>query len=66
MNKDIIQGNWKEIKGRVRQTWGEFTDDEVEHMKGSYEELEGAIQKKYGYNKERTKKELDKFIDSLH
>jgi uncharacterized protein YjbJ (UPF0337 family) len=63
MNKDIIKGNWKELKGKVKQQWGNFTDDELTTMQGSYEELEGNLQKKYGYDKERAKKEIQTFLD---
>ncbi|MDR3477480.1 MAG: CsbD family protein [Gammaproteobacteria bacterium] len=63
MNKDIIKGNWKELKGKVKQQWGNFTDDDLTQMKGSYEELEGRLQKKYGYDKERVKKEIQTFLD---
>ncbi len=62
MNKDIIQGKWKEIKGQVKQQWGELTEDDVSKMKGSFEELQGILQKKYGYDKERSEKEIDIFV----
>jgi uncharacterized protein YjbJ (UPF0337 family) len=63
MNRDIIQGNWKEAKGKVKQQWGKLTDDDITQMKGSYEELAGTLQKRYGYQKEQVKKEIDQFID---
>ena len=66
MNKDIIKGNWKEIKGKVKQQWGKLTDDDISKMEGSYEELEGKIQKAYGYQKDEAKKEIDTFIDRNH
>ncbi|MBF0206915.1 MAG: CsbD family protein [Oligoflexia bacterium] len=62
MNKDIIKGNWKIAKSKIQQQWGKFTNDDVEKMKGTYEELKGHIQKKYGYEKERAEKELEEFI----
>lgn len=63
MNEDIIKGKWKELKGKVKQQWGKFTDDEVTQMKGSYDELAGVLQKKYGYGKDEAKKEIKKFVD---
>lgn len=63
MNKDIISGKWKEIKGKIKQQWGKFTDDEITQMKGTYEELSGILQKKYGYKKDEANKEIDDFID---
>lgn len=63
MNKDIIQGKWKEIKGKLKQQWSELTDDEIGQMKGSYDELEGTLQKKYGYKKEEAQEEIETFVD---
>ncbi len=63
MNKDIIKGRWKEIKGKVKQQWGKFTDDEVTQMNGTYEELTGRLQKRYGYREDQAKKEIDMFIN---
>lgn len=63
MNKDIVKGHWKEMKGKLRQKWGELTDDDVSQMQGSYEELEGVLQKKYGYKKEEVEKEIQTFVD---
>jgi len=62
MNDDIIKGKWKELKGKVKQHWGKFTDDEVTQMKGSYEELEGHLQTKYGFQKDAAKQEIDSFV----
>jgi uncharacterized protein YjbJ (UPF0337 family) len=62
MNKDIIQGNWTEVKGKIRQQWGKLTDDDLSTMKGSYEELAGKLQASYGYHKDQAKKEIDNFI----
>ena len=66
MNKDIIQGNWKEVKGKLKQQWGKLTDDDLTQLKGSYQELEGLIQKRYGYQKDQADKEIDAFIDRNH
>ena len=63
MNEDIIKGSWKEIKGKVKQEWSKITDDQIGKMQGSYTELEGALQKSYGYEREHAKKEIDAFID---
>ncbi len=62
MNKDVIQGNWHQIKGQLTHQWGKLTDDDVTKMQGSYEELCGVLQKKYGYSKDNAEKELNEFI----
>lgn len=63
MNKDIIKGNWKEIKGKLKQEWGKLTDDEIARMEGNYEELEGTLQKHYGLRKDEAEKSIQKFVD---
>lgn len=63
MNEDIVKGNWKEIKGKIRQQWGKLTDDDITKMQGTYEELEGKLQSTYGYQKDQTKKEINDFLD---
>lgn len=62
MNTDIIKGNWEEAKGKIRQHWGKLTNDQVETMKGSYQELEGLLQKAYGYERDEADKQIDQFI----
>lgn len=63
MNTDIIQGKWHEIKGLLKKQWGKLTDDEIMKMKGSSQELAGALQKAYGYKKDEAQSEIKKFID---
>jgi uncharacterized protein YjbJ (UPF0337 family) len=62
MNQDIIKGNWNEIKGKLKQQWGELTDDDIRKMEGSHEELQGILQKNCGYQKEKAQKYIDAFI----
>lgn len=66
MNKDIIKGNWREIKGKLKQQWGSLTDDDLTKMQGTYEELAGALQKRYGYQKDKVDSEIEAFIDKCH
>jgi uncharacterized protein YjbJ (UPF0337 family) len=65
MNWDQIAGNWKQIKGKVRQQWGDFTDDEIDIIEGKREELVGRLQAKYGYTKEVAEQEADNWMRTL-
>jgi uncharacterized protein YjbJ (UPF0337 family) len=56
MNWDIVKGNWKQLKGKAREEWGELTDDELDQMHGNYEQFVGKLQEKYGYAKEEAEK----------
>ena len=48
MNKDIIAGNWKQLKGDIRKRWGKLTDDHLAQVKGDRQKLAGVIQENYG------------------
>ncbi len=61
MNRDIIEGNWKELKGTVKERWGKLTDDDLDKIAGKRDQLVGRLQKAYGYQKEDAERELDKF-----
>ena len=63
MNEDILQGKWKEIKGRVKEQWGKLTDDDIAEVEGIQEKLQGLLQTKYGYSKEKAQEECSKFIN---
>ncbi len=63
-NKDVLKGKWHEFKGKVRKQWGKLTDDDVERVNGSTEELAGVIQQKYGYAKERAEKEIEQWCEA--
>ena len=66
MNKDIIKGKWKEMKGKLQQQWGELTNDEIDQLEGNYDELEGLLQKKYGYQRDQVEKEIESFVEDNH
>ncbi|PJX22149.1 general stress protein CsbD [Advenella sp. S44] len=61
MNKDIASGKWEQIKGSVKQTWGDLTDDDVAQVNGSAQKLAGILQEKYGRTKEEAEKQVDEF-----
>lgn len=58
MNADQIEGNWKILKGKVKQKWGELTDDEVDRVEGNREELVGIIQRRYGIAREEAERQV--------
>jgi uncharacterized protein YjbJ (UPF0337 family) len=64
MNWDTISGQWKQMKGKVREKWGKLTDDEVEQIGGAKDRLVGKIQERYGYAKDQAEKEVNEFCRS--
>ena len=65
MNWDTVEGNWKQLKGKVKEPWGNLTDDEIDKINGSREQLEGKIQASYGYGKEEAKKAVDEWFAKM-
>ena len=53
---DQVKGNWKQLKGKVREKWGLLTDDDMEHIAGHKDRLIGKLQEKYGEAKWDNKK----------
>jgi uncharacterized protein YjbJ (UPF0337 family) len=64
MNKDILKGNWKEFRGKVKKQWGKLTDDELDQVNGESDILIGKIQKAYGKSKEEAQHEVEEMLKS--
>ncbi|CAE6952611.1 MULTISPECIES: CsbD family protein [Pseudomonas] len=65
MNSDIIKGKWKQLNGRIKERWGNLTDDDVDVAEGHSEYLAGKLQERYGWTKEKAQQELRDFSDKL-
>ena len=65
MNWERIEGNWNEVKGKVKQQWGKLTDDDLTQARGRREQVVARIQQRYGEAKEKVELELDRFIERL-
>lgn len=65
MDWDRIQGSWKQFKGKVKEQWGELTDDDLDAINGRREQLEGKIQARYGYAQDQVRRDVDDWLASL-
>ena len=63
MNRDTLRGQWMQLKGKVRQQWGELTDDEIDQVQGNAEMLIGRIQERYGRSRDEAEREVDGWLD---
>jgi uncharacterized protein YjbJ (UPF0337 family) len=52
LNQQVLQGNWNEIRGKLREKWGELTNDDVQSFNGNVDQLIGSIQRKTGESRE--------------
>lgn len=64
MNWDIVQGNWKQFKGKVQSQWGKLTDDQLDVIDGNRDELVGKLQETYGVSKDEAEKQIKRFEQS--
>ena len=64
-NRDVLTGNWKQIRGKVKQTWGKLTDNDLTQIEGRFDELAGLVQERYGYTREKAEKEVTDFIEKM-
>jgi uncharacterized protein YjbJ (UPF0337 family) len=65
MNWDRVQGSWKQFTGKAKEQWGKLTDDELTQINGDREQLEGKLQARYGYAKDKAKQEVDNWCNRL-
>lgn len=63
MNSKITEGKWNNLKGKIKEQWGDLTSDEVEKSEGNIDQIVGKIQEKYGYQKEEAAKKFNDFLD---
>ncbi|MAT43581.1 MAG: hypothetical protein CL609_14685 [Anaerolineaceae bacterium] len=65
MNKEILEGKWKQLRGEVQKKWGELTNDDLDQIEGQSTKLAGKLQERYGYSKEEAEREIDKFMREM-
>lgn len=61
INAQVLRGNWNELKGVIREHWGELTSDDVRRFNGNVDQLVGLIQRKTG----ETREAVQDFLDEL-
>lgn len=64
MDWDRIAGNWKQFRGKIKEKWGDLTDDDLDKIAGRRDQLEGKIQERYGLGKDQVRREIDDWFSS--
>jgi uncharacterized protein YjbJ (UPF0337 family) len=59
MHAAILQGQWKQLRGEVKQWWGDLTDDDLDRIDGERDKLIGRLQERYGYTREHAEAEVE-------
>ena len=66
MNKDILEGEWKQMRSKVKAWWGKLTNDDFNRIAGKFESLSNALQEKYGYTRQQAENEINKRITAYN
>jgi uncharacterized protein YjbJ (UPF0337 family) len=65
MNRDILEGKWKQVRGQMKQWWGQLTDDDLDRVDGKRDKLVGLLQEKYGYARDKAEEEIDRRLNQF-
>ncbi len=57
---DVLKGQWKQMRGQVKNWWGKLTDNDLERIQGNRDKLVGALQERYGYTQLQAEQEVDR------
>ena len=63
MNWDRIEGNWKQLTGKIKEQWGKLTYDDIDVIGGKRDQLAGRLQQSYGITKDEAEEQIDSFAD---
>ncbi len=58
MNWDRIEGNWKQVKGKVKEQWAKLSDDDIAFINGKRDQLAGKVQERYGIAKDEAERQV--------
>ena len=61
VNREQLHGQWNEVKGRLREHWGQLTENDLQRARGSAEQLVGVVQQKTG----ATRNEVENFLNGI-
>jgi uncharacterized protein YjbJ (UPF0337 family) len=54
-----LKGSWNEVKGKLKQKYGQLTDDDLTFAEGKEDELLGRLQKRLGRTKDELRAEIE-------
>ena len=66
MNTERAAGNWKQLKGKIKEKWGKLTDDDLRVIEGKQDQLAGKLEERYGLAKEKAQKDAQDFYKSCN
>ena len=61
----FLSSELKQMKGKIKEKWGDLTDDEIDVAAGKRDQLAGKIQQRYGIDKEEAERQVDEWAKDL-
>lgn len=62
MNQQTLTGYWNQVRGKLKETWSELTDEELDHVEGNVEQLVGLLQQKSGEARDSIEHQLEALL----
>lgn len=62
MSWETVKGNWNELSGKIKEKWGQLTDDDMAVVDGRRDQLVGILQHRYGYERDEAERAIDDFV----
>lgn len=64
-NRDELNGKKDQVKGKVKQAWGDLTDNERLHDEGAADEAKGEIQEGFGRARRKVGEAIEDIGDEI-
>lgn len=61
MNDNRLQGEWKQVRGKVQEQWGKLTNDDLDVIAGKRDQLVGRLQERYGVAQDEIERQVKGF-----
>ena len=65
MNREQMAGNWRVMRGKVKEQWGRLTNDDLDVIQGKHDQLVGKIQQRYGKQRDQVERDVDRWLDTV-
>ena len=62
MNWDRVEGQWKQMKGSVKEKWGKLTDDDLNQIAGKRDQFIGKLQERYGIARDEAERRANEWL----
>jgi uncharacterized protein YjbJ (UPF0337 family) len=59
MDRAAAEARWKQLRGRVKETWADLTDDDLDRLEASRSQFIGQVQERYGMSREAVERKLE-------